>query len=327
MTRYVTPSLLFATNLLLQNVLGEHTGILPLIENIKFCKIATQIQDILAQTPLLRTEDRASLDGQLVAWHDNMPWILRSTEPCPESIYTARCVTKWRYQSLRIILYRPILLNLAYRGNEGTASQEDLAAINTLRAIAKQTIEDIAREWTPNQMLGWNGVWFMYQASMIPLVSLFWESWNPQLVQECQSQIETVLDAFEGMTDWSLAARRSREVLNKLYEASKRPLTRPVSPKLGTSAINGPNGHSGNDGMGQPSTTAQYQQIDGQEIPQLAGMEGGIDSFNSQDIWDFDGMLWGRLTDGLEMPFDGMPNLEFDDGTGASFDGPYMMHQ
>jgi hypothetical protein len=91
---------------------------------------------------------------------------------------------KWRYQNLRAVLYRPVLLNLAYCGNDGTASQEDLAAVNTCRAIAKQTIEDIAREWTPNQMLGWNGVWFMYQASMIPLVSLFWENWNSQLVEE-----------------------------------------------------------------------------------------------------------------------------------------------
>jgi hypothetical protein len=145
---------------------------------------------------------------------------------------------KWRYQNLRAVLYRPVLLNLAYCGNEETASQEDLAAVNTCRAIAKQTIEDIAREWTPNQMLGWNAVWLMYQASMIPLVSIFWESWNSQLVRECQAQIETVLEAFEGMADWSLAARRSREVLSKLYEASKRPMTRPVSPKPGTPGVN-----------------------------------------------------------------------------------------
>jgi hypothetical protein len=267
------------------------------------------------------------LDGQLVAWHSNLPWILRSTEPCPESVYTARCVMKWRYQNLRAVLYRPVLLNLAYRGNDATASQEDLAAVNTCRTIAKQTIEDIAREWTPNQMLGWNGVWFMYQASMIPLVSLFWESWNTQLVKGCQSQIETVLEAFEGMADWSLAARRSREVLTKLYEASKRPLTRPVSPKLGLSAANGPAGLNGMNSMGQVSATGQYQQIDAGDINQMAMIDEGIDPLNSQDIWDFDGMLWGRLTEGLEMPFDGVPNMDFEDGSGASFDGPYMMHQ
>jgi len=198
-----------------QNVIGQQ-GIIPLIENIKFCKIATQIQDVLAQSPLMRADERENLDRQLVDWHDNLPWILRTTEPCPESIYTARCVMKWRYQNLRIVLYRPVLLNLANRGNDATATKEELEAVTKCRALAKQNIEDIAREWTPNQMLGWNGVWFMYQAAMIPLVSMFWESWNTQLVRECQVQIETVLEAFDGLGDWSLAARRSREVVNKM---------------------------------------------------------------------------------------------------------------
>ena len=267
------------------------------------------------------------MDSQLVAWHDNLPWILRSTEPCPESVYTARCVMKWRYQNLRAVLYRPVLLNLAYCGTEGTASQEDLAAVSTCRAIAKQNIEDIAREWTPNQMLGWNGVWLMYQASTIPLVSLFWESWNTPLVRDCQAQIETVLEAFEGMADWSLAARRSREVLSKLYEASKRPLTRPVSPKPGTPGVSGLSGLNGMNGMVPMNGSSQYHHMDGPEIPQLGMMEDGLDPVNSQDIWDFDGMLWGRLTEGLEMPFDGMTNMEFEDGPDVPFDGPYMMHQ
>jgi hypothetical protein len=316
-------------------VIGQHTGIIPLIENIKFCKIATHIQDVLAQSPLLRTEDRANLDGQLVAWHDNLPWILRSTEPCPESLYTARCVMKWRYQNLRIVLYRPVLLNLANRGNQETPSQEDLAAVSKCRAIAKQTIEDIAREWTPNQMLGWNGVWFLYQASMIPLVSIFWESWNTQQVRECQTQIEIVLEAFDGMADWSLAARRSREVVSKMYEASKRPLTRQTSPKLGPvmmnghSGVNGMNPMNGSHGLsGVNGINGNQHPLDGQELPhvEMVGEEGMV-LLDHQSIWDLDGMLWGNLPDGLDMPFDGMPNMDFEDAAGVPYDGSYMMHQ
>lgn len=228
---------------------------------------------------------------------------------------------KWRYQNLRAVLYRPVLLNLAYRGSEATATKDDLAAINICRAIAKQTIEDIAREWTPNQMLGWNGVWFMYQASMIPLVSLFWESWNTELVRECQSQIETVIEAFDGMADWSLAARRSREVVSKMYEASKRPLTRQVSPRLGALQSSGLNGLNGTHGLG----AVQFQPMDGQEMHHLGMMEEDLDPLNG--IWDFDGMLWGKLPDGLEMPFDGMPKMDFEDGSGVPYDEAYLMHQ
>ncbi|KAL3427327.1 fungal specific transcription factor domain-containing protein [Phlyctema vagabunda] len=249
------------------STLNQHTGIIPLIENIKFCKIATQIQDILAQSPLLRNEDRINLDNQLVNWYDSLPWILRSSDPCTESLYTARCVMKWRYQNLRVVLHRPVLLNLANRGTQFPPSPEELAAVNQCRMIAKQTIEDIAREFTPNQMLGWNGVWFMYQASMIPLVSVFWESWNPSQVRECQAQIEVVLDALENMSDWSLAARRSREVVSKMYDASKQ------------------------------------QGLNQEEMIQVE-MEEGMVLLDHQNVWgDLDGMPWGNFTES----FDSMP--------------------
>lgn len=208
-----------------------------------------------------------------------------------------------------------MLLNLANRGSQGgQPSNEDLAAVNTCRAIAKQTIEDIAREWTPNQMLGWNAVWFMYQASMIPLVSMFWESWNTQLVRECQQQIEIVIKVMDGLSDWSLAARRSREVVSKMYEASKRPLTRQASPRLGPQIIGNGNGMNGH-----------LQSMQGQDIGQGEMLDENGMLLLDQNVWDLDGMLWSNLPDGLEMPFDGMPNMEFDDG-GVGYDGNYIMH-
>jgi len=238
---------------------------------------------------------------------------------------------KWRYQNLRIVLHRPVLLNLANRGNqEGPPSQEELVSLGKCRAIAKQTIEDIAREWTPNQMLGWNGVWFMYQASMIPLVSIFWESWDMQQVRECQNQLEIVLDALEGMADWSLAARRSREVVSKMYEASKRPLTRQASPKLGPHVGNGNgmNGINAMNGMNNVNAMTGQLHLDGQDMQQVAMVgEEGMVLLDHQSIWDLDGMFWGNLPDGLDMPFDGMPNMEFEDAAGVSYDGNYMMHQ
>src|SRR5450432_1227308 len=186
---------------------GHHIRIVPLIENIKFCKIATLIQDTFALSPLPRAEDRSMLDNQLVEWADNLPWILRSSDPCPEAIYTARCVMKWRYQNLRIVFHRPVLLNLANRGPQIMPNPAEIEAVEKCRAIAKQTIEDITLEWARNQFCGWNGVWFLYQASMIPLVSIFWEHWNTPKVREWRKQIEMVLDGLAEMTDWSLSAR------------------------------------------------------------------------------------------------------------------------
>jgi hypothetical protein len=257
---------------------------------------------------------------------------------------------KWRYQNLRIVLLRPVLLNLANRGNEGSATREELEAIAKCRVIAKQTIDDIAREWTANQMLGWNGVWFMYQASMIPLVSIFWENWNTQQVRECQAQIEVVLETFEGLSDWSLAARRSREVVSKMYEASKRPMTRQASPRLGPLTPGGPNGHVTNMSLsnavngitgghemngvhinGMPIMNNEAHGMNGHHLMHQnmqhheQMMDEGMLMMEQGGVWDLDGMLWSNLPDGLDMPWDGIPNMEvYDD---RHFDGSYMMQQ
>lgn len=198
---------------------SQHAAMLPLIENIKFCKIATSIQDMLAVSPLLTTEERHSLDSQLVNWYSNLPWPLRTTDPCAEPLYIARCIMKWRYQNLRMLIHRPVLLSLA-SSNATAATEADIAAVEMCRELAKHTVDDIAREWSRNQMSGWNAAWFLYQAAMVPLVSVFWQ-WNSPRVPEWHKQIESIIELLEAMEDWSLAARRSREVVSRMYEASR----------------------------------------------------------------------------------------------------------
>ncbi|KAK3503124.1 fungal-specific transcription factor domain-containing protein [Neurospora crassa] len=284
---------------------SQHAGILPMIENVKFCKIATQIQDMLAISPLLRTEDRCNLDGQLVVWYENLPWLLRTTDPCAEPLYMARCIMKWRYQNLRMLLHRPVLLSMASSGlNPHTqACDSDLAAIETCRELAAATIEDIGREWTRNQMSGWNAVWFLYQAAMVPLVSVFWQWGNPR-VPEWLKQIEAVLELLEAMEEWSLAARRSREVVLRMYEASRviqaqgaaahqlqqRGSQSPHSLSSTTASLGSMN--ISNDLLmgGSPGAAELYMTPIDLEPVEGLGMMGVLDHGG---MWDLDGMLWG----------------------------------
>ncbi|KAK4204929.1 putative lactose regulatory protein LAC9 [Triangularia verruculosa] len=272
---------------------SQHAGILPLIENIKFCKIATQIQDMLAITPLLRTEDRCAIDAQLVNWYSSLPWLLRTTDPCAEPLYMARCIMKWRYQNLRMLLHRPVLLSLASSGlNPHTqACDADLQAIETCRELAAATIEDVGREWTRNQMSGWNAVWFLYQAAMVPLVSVFWQ-WGSPRVPEWLKQIEQVLDLLEVMEEWSLAARRSREVVWRMYEAS-----RAVQAQGAVARSQSPHGLHisttadsiivGGGGAGQE---VHMSPIGLEPVDGMGGMMGLLDQGG---LWDLDGMYWG----------------------------------
>jgi len=266
---------------------AQHAGILPLVENIKFCKIATKVQDLLATAPLIASEERCSLDSRLVNWCSGLPWLLRTTDPCAEPLYIARCIMKWRYQNLRMLLHRPVLLQLAGNGSNSQDLEQDVAAVETCRELAKSTIEDIAREWTRNQMSGWNAVSFLYQAAMIPLVSLFWE-WDSPRVPEWQRQIESVLELLDAMEEWSLAARRSREVVWRMYEASRQPSVT--------------EGHGSNAAVGtmNPATLittgADMVIADGDFHMSPIGLETDdmMSLLDQQGLWDLDGMQWSQ---------------------------------
>lgn len=199
---------------------AQFGGIMPLLENIKFCKIATKIQDMLAVSPLLESEDRHHLDSLLVDWHNNLPWLLRSTEPCVESLHLSRSVMTWRYWNLRMLLYRPVLLTLASKG-QLPISEQDVAAVKNCQEAARETVDSVSKGWMRQQMSGWNAVWFLYQAAMIPLVSILWQPDNPAVV-DWRAQVESTLELFEAMKDWSLTARRSRDVVSRLLEASSK---------------------------------------------------------------------------------------------------------
>ncbi|KAJ9155021.1 Fungal-specific transcription factor domain-containing protein [Pleurostoma richardsiae] len=291
---------------------SQHAGILPLIENIKFCKIATQIQDVLAISPLLRTEDRCNLDSQLLNWYSNLPWLLRTTDPCAEPLYMARCIMKWRYQNLRLLLHRPVLLSLA-SSNAQHAAEVDIEALETCRELAKQTIEDVAREWTRNQMSGWNAVWFLYQAAMVPLVSVFWQ-WNSPRVPDWNKQIETILELLEAMEEWSLAARRSREVVWRMYEASRTIMHhRSESPSLQAAL--------GQDIMlGSPELHMSPIGLEPEGLPMMSMLD-------QHGLWDLDGMYWGGTEDMDYSPYpgvqDGMMQMDYGLMNQAAMDGAF----
>ena len=127
---------------------------------------------------------------------------------------------------MRLSIHRPVLLWYALRRMPfASISTEKQAAIGKCRDSAAELIADIASTWTgstPCQMSGWNATWLLYQASMVPLLSLFSDPLDQSVVERCQQQVEIVMAAFVEMRAWSLTAQRSLEVVSKIYEASKR---------------------------------------------------------------------------------------------------------
>jgi hypothetical protein len=201
----------------------EQLKILPLIHSSVFCAITTRIQDRLVESPLLSPSETATYDAQLLKWYEELPSILSNPEePCPEFLRRMRLIMKWRLQNIRIILHRPYLLTTALRRcTWSTLSAEDKAAVGKCRIVALKTIDEISQECMPDLLSGWNGVWFCFQACMIPLVSLFSDASVPEEVRKWKAAIETALRFFESVQDYSIAAKRSGDVVAKLYQAYK----------------------------------------------------------------------------------------------------------
>ena len=255
--------------------------LLPIIHNIEFCKIATKVQDAFAARPLLKFEELFTLDAELVKWHDELPPLLRdivdgpapkhvwsgshgkpatpSTLPrknpfdfsqppdrdhttCPEVLKTPRAVMHWRYQNLRMLMHRPFLLAAALRKSPyASMSPEEKVAVGRCRILAGQTISDIVETCQEELIAGWNAVWLMYQAVMVPLVSLFSQLSLPGLkvetspgkspdggkgsdddVAKWRHQVETAIAFFGKMHRFSVAAKKSKDVVERLYDASKQ---------------------------------------------------------------------------------------------------------
>ena len=255
--------------------------LLPIIHNIEFCKIATKVQDAFAVRPLLKFEELFTLDAELVKWHDELPPLLRDlverppqrqraasnpkaltpsslrknpfdfSQPperdhttCPEVLYTPRAVMHWRYQNLRMLMHRPFLLAAALRKSPyASMSPEEKVAVGRCRILAGQTISDIVETCQEELIAGWNAVWLMYQAVMVPLVSLFSQlsqsashgvvenspgkspdgiKGSDDDIAKWQHQVETAILFFDKMRRFSVAAKKSKDVVERLYEASKQ---------------------------------------------------------------------------------------------------------
>ncbi|KAI1616504.1 transcriptional regulatory protein GAL4 [Exophiala viscosa] len=212
-----------------QEPIGQSSTMLTLVqENIRFCIISTKMEDALAICPLLDEHDRHTLDAAHVEWFGNssvqMQTPISANEP--PGITTLKNVMRWRYCTNRIFLHRPVLLWYAMRKiTWDKLSDERRTAIELCREACADLIHDITSTWRgykPCQMSGWNAVWLIYQAVMVPLLSLYSDPWDKSVVGNSRRQVETAIATMRDLQCWSTTAKRSIEVVVRLYEASKR---------------------------------------------------------------------------------------------------------
>ncbi|KAJ5698068.1 hypothetical protein N7462_000073 [Penicillium macrosclerotiorum] len=305
---------------------------LPLVENIRFAKIATQVQESLAAAPLVKHQEMSHADAQLLEWWENLPPVLKDHELCSESISTVRTVMRWRYYNQRMLLYRPTLLSYAMRRVPYIALRvEERTAIEKCREVAELSIQNIAATAQLNQLCGWNAVWWTFQASLVPLVGLFLNdptADDPRAsIESCQRQVETAMTTLARMQSYGHTAKRSLDAISRIYEASKRGEDMPTT----SSADSLPNNlfPAGRDTItlfSPPEPGRMGMSLGENGIPENLSTPFVDDS--GQYLWEYlswsDNNLWPGLTD-IDTRSEAMALLTPDHEKGPKFGtAPYF---
>ncbi|KAJ1337306.1 transcriptional regulatory protein GAL4 [Microdochium nivale] len=148
-----------------------------------FCSICDRIQHRFAQPARLSAQEALAFDRELTEWHGALPAELRDPAVVVPRLTVARDFMRNRYLNVRLVLSRCFLLYHAHdsrlrrRSARYTeTSPEEAALIQSCRAVASEVIDAITLSWTPNRIHVWNSAWYLFQACMVPLLSIAMET-------------------------------------------------------------------------------------------------------------------------------------------------------
>ncbi|EQB56554.1 fungal specific transcription factor domain-containing protein [Colletotrichum gloeosporioides Cg-14] len=165
-----------------------------------FCHICDRIQHRFAQPARLSAHEALSFDRELRDWHASLPEALKNPANSPPRLTVAREFMRNRYLNVRLILSRCFLLYLAHdhslkRGSTSATSdiasnisQEELSLVESCRTVASEAIDAITLYWTPNRVHVWNSAWYLFQACMVPLLSIAIETHRATAARKHQHQ-------------------------------------------------------------------------------------------------------------------------------------------
>jgi hypothetical protein len=269
-----------------------------------------------------KDQDNASPSGATLSRGHRMSTVPEASEDnsCPAMLQTPRASMHWWYLTLRILMHRPYLIAASlYRAPETELSEQDTYAIQKCRILAGQAITTIDQTCQENLISGWNGVWLTYQAVMVPILSLATISARESVTsekgdtsvggtqdpssdeREWESQIRTAIGIFERMSSYSLAAVKSKIVVEQLLHACKN---------MKRSGSDMSSVHQSQDLPERDGFVAVFQgSLDNADFSALEfdGQEPGMDF-----LWD--DMAWESMSGTLEnMPFANPHDFEFED--------------
>ncbi|GES66430.1 lactose permease [Aspergillus terreus] len=174
----------------------------------------------------ISVHEAQALDYDLQRWYDGLHPVLQHTIDAPPRMTVAREFLRNRYYNARLILSRCFLLYMTYEDTTRLhphPAEQQMASL--CRSIAGETIDAIALYWVPNRTQVWNAAWYLFQACMVPLLSIAMANMSdpaavdPADVSAWYASLHKALEAFSEMRPWMRTSDRAPNIVAVLLRA------------------------------------------------------------------------------------------------------------
>lgn len=159
-----------------------------------------QIYSRIISRPFPSASELLEFDDRLIGhWLTSLPPFFQDNVRQAPKYRLCHSVLRWRYRNFRILMYRPFLVGRLIErpggskvGIQGSDLHADIAIQRCLDA-ARESVEQILKFWMEEQrsmMACWYGLYFLFQATLIPVICLrndpqcsYAVSWRDQILQ------------------------------------------------------------------------------------------------------------------------------------------------
>jgi transcriptional regulatory protein GAL4 len=160
------------------------------------------------------------LDDTLIGnWLESIPIYFQENTLQAPKFTLCHSIMRWRYRNFRILMYRPFLVQqVMFRTASDRVDPSVEVVIQRCLSAARESVYLISDFWTRNEgtmMACWYGLYFLFQAILIPVICLRNEP-SATLAVEWRDQIVEAIRVIESMAQLNPTAQRCLGVIRSL---------------------------------------------------------------------------------------------------------------
>jgi transcriptional regulatory protein GAL4 len=205
------------------------TAYTGLISQSLFHLVTNSLHHRLISTPYPLPDELLSLNQTIGSWENSIPSYFQLDSPIiqsNEAFLFARYRLSWRSWNLQIILFRPVVLQLAARRKQSEPNlvpetSEELACREKCVQSARATINSISNFVAANmvsRLSTWYMLYFLFQAGLVPIICLLTDPTHPDSALWL-NDIRTTRDLLSQTALTNRLAARCLTVFNRLSPA------------------------------------------------------------------------------------------------------------